>query len=168
MQHWNVLFSKPRKETQVCDQLAEEGIEAYLPLLPLLGGRRRSPRPLFPRYLFARLDGHPASPNSIKWLPGLTCVVSFGGEYAVVQDAVLDHIRRRLAERQERPPPRFRAGERVRLPADHPLSALDAVFEGSLSGGARARILLEFVGRLTRCEIDIDLLESADGPGWSR
>ena len=57
MENWYVLFTKPRKETQVIDQLEERGLRAYLPLLPaprcLL---HRSPRPLFPRYLFVQAD----------------------------------------------------------------------------------------------------------------
>lgn len=167
MQHWYVLFSKPRKESQVYEQFAQKGIEAYLPLLPAHSSRRRSARPLFPRYLFARLDMSSVSPSIIKWLPGLSRIVSFGGEYAVVHDDIIDHIRRRLAERQQKPRSPFRPGERVRLPADHPLAALDAVFEGSMSDGARARILIGVVGRLTRCEVDMSLLESGETPGWS-
>lgn len=159
MQHWHVLFTKPRKEAQVYEQLTQKEIEGYLPLLPPQG-RRRSPRPLFPRYLFACIDPSSVSPRTVRWLPGLTSIVSFGGEYAVVNDVVIEHIKRRLAEQKEQMRSPFRRGERVRLPADHPLSGLEATFEQALSGGARARILVEFLGRLAHGEVDTALLAS--------
>ena len=161
MKRWYVLYSKPRKEAFLRDELVRRGIEAYLPFLPP-SGRRRRPKPLFFRYLFAHLDMESVLPEIIKWLPGLTSFLSFGGQYAIIDDAIIEHIRRRVTQMEQHRDTPFRRGQRVRIAADHPMAMLDAVFDGSLSGGARAHILVQALGRLTRFEVDADWLEPAE------
>jgi len=161
MAGWYVLFAKPGKEAQVREQLARKGIRAYLPLLPpsrRRGGRRI--RPLFPRYLFAQLDLE-HTPSDVKWIPGLSCMVSFGGDYAVVSDELVEHIKSRLSVHREKRV-RFAQGERVTLPKDHPLAALDAVFDRPLSAGKRAIILIKTLGRIMRVDVDAAMLEPAE------
>ena len=154
MDSWYVLMTKPHKESLVCDQLAQHQLEVYLPLLPRRNASgARSVRPLFPRYLFARGIDEALPIEAIQWTPGLTCIVRLGDEYARLQDEIVEHIRMRLAQANgERCVP-YSPGERVRLPADHPLAALEAVFERPLSDGARAHVLVQVMGRLTRCEV---------------
>lgn len=173
MNRWYVLFSKPCKEFHVRDQLVERDLQVYLPLLPhskrarRAGRRRRWPRPLFPRYLFTRLDASQTSPSEVRWIPGLTGFVTLGGELATVEDSVIEHIRTRLEHIRTKAPVPYKQGQRVCLPADHPLAMLDAVFEKPLSDGRRACILIEVVGRLTRCEIDMDDLQAGDRAPFS-
>jgi len=96
----------------------------------------------------------------------------FGGEYALVSSTVLDYIRQRLAEMEQQVEAPFRHGQRVRIRGDHPLAELDAVFDRPLSGGARARVLVEWLGRATRCDVSTQDLEAVDnatrGPQDSR
>ena len=165
MKRWQVLFSKPHKEFLLRDELARRGVEAYLPLCPPAGRRTRS-KPLFFRYLFAYLDIRRVSPEIVKWLPGSTRFLTFGGEYAFVDDAVIQHIRVRLARLEQRGNVPFRRGQRVRIAADHPLAMLDAVFEKPLSGGARAHILVHALGRLMRCDVDTSALELVGEELW--
>ena len=168
MDRWYVLFSKPRREFQVRDQLLLREMEVYLPLLPLRKSvhqaqqSRTGTRPLFPRYLFARFDASQTSPSDVGWTPGLTGFVRLAGELATVGDEVIEHIRNRLSEIRTQTPAPFHRGQRVRLPKDHPLAPLDAVFEKPLSDGQRAYILIEALGRLIRCEVDMNDLEAAD------
>ncbi|NLD44969.1 MAG: hypothetical protein GX657_15920 [Chloroflexi bacterium] len=162
MGEWYVLYSKPRKERLLHDQLTQRGVEAFLPMFPP-HGRQQAPHALFPRYLFARLDADQMSPAVVNWLPGLTSFVRFGGEYAIVPDAVVSYVRRRAAEMQSRGAAPFLHGQPVRITGDHPLAQLSAVFDRPLSGGARARILIELLGRLTRCDVDVRDLEPIGG-----
>lgn len=173
MERWYVLFCKPRQEFHVRDQLSQKRFEPYLPVLPdppqrpPQPSRRRARRPLFPRYLFVRLDLTRTSPDVIRWTPGLCSFVTFGDAFATVGDEVIVHIERRLSQwRQEQRQP-FRPGERVRLRPDHPLGALDAVFERPLSDGARAQILLDFLGRLSRCQVAMEDLRPVEAPVWA-
>ena len=158
MMHWYVLHAKPHKERQVCKYLESEGFEAYLPLLPAGRRTRRKAVPFFSCYLFARLDGG-GHFSSVQWTPGLRTVVSFGGKHSVVPDDVVSAIKKRLdwmhQSRQTVYP--FKQGDRV-VVRTGPLADLEAIFEERLSSRDRARILVDCLGRWTRCEVDVDSL----------
>jgi transcriptional antiterminator RfaH len=167
MDKWYVLFSKPNQENQVRDQLLRRSVRVYLPFLPdARRARGARPRPLFPRYLFACLDLGIIAPDTVRWLPGLTSFVTFGDDYAMVDDALIAHIERRLAQMQHQAVSPFRPGQSVRLPPDHPMAMLDAVFEKPMSDQKRACILVTVLGRLTRCEVDMSLLQASDALAW--
>lgn len=165
MENWYVLFTKPNSETKVSDQLAERGMHPYLPLIPRpIEARPSRSRPLFPRYLFVRVDLSHTSPDTIRWIPGLIGFVTFGDDRAQVSDAIVAHLERRLLEMQSHPQIPFAPGQRVCFRADHPLAALDAVFEKPLSDQKRARILINVLGRLAHCEVAISDLRAAALP----
>ncbi len=163
MDRWYVLFTKPQKEHQVHEQLQRSGITSFLPLLPRRDReQRKRKKPLFPRYLFVRLNLETTSMDTIRWTPGLVAPVMFGGEYAFVDDSVISYIQKRLTELEQGAKSPFRRGDRVRIKGNHPLAALEAVFERPLSDAKRAWVLIEVLGRLTRCQVDIALLEPVD------
>lgn len=167
MDPWFVLSSKPRKEFQLRDELSQKGLCVYLPVRPALNLVKPGPRrALFPGYLFARLTTPELSLDAIRWTPGLAGVVSFGGEPASVDEPIIDYIRQRLAQMELQARIPFRKGQLVKLPADHPLAELDAVFEEPMSDGKRALVLIKALGRLTRCEIDMSHLQPADAREW--
>lgn len=95
LKNWIVVRSKPRSEKIAYAQLKEKGIEAYLPLLK--ERRKWSDRkkwvefPLFSSYLFAKIE----IKNSIFVLQthGVSCLVKFGEEIAIVQDEVVNAIK---------------------------------------------------------------------------
>lgn len=157
MNRWYVLFAKPKKETQVQQQLEEMDVGTFLPLMPRTRLRgRQVDRPLFPRYLFAQLQRFPGGVGAANWLPGLVCVVRFGGEYALVPSEVLDDMRWRLCVEEQRARTPFQRGQRLRLAADGPLGPLEVLFEQQLADGKRAHVLIEILGRLTRSEVSIE------------
>jgi transcriptional antiterminator RfaH len=169
MERWYVLMSKPRSELRACQHMRRKGMRVYLPLLPPSGmGRAPTPRPLFPRYFFAQLDLSRVLSDAVRWTPGLSGFVSFGPELATVSDMVIEHIKARLEQIADEPAKAFCQGQRVRIAAWHPLARLEGLFDKPLSDGQRARIFVEVLGRLTRCEVDMDALESVDAPIWSR
>ena len=163
MQHWLTLYTKPRMERQVSEILTGKGLETYLPLIYKYSKhrRRKEPSPFFPCYLFARVD--PISPEylSLQWTPGLRSIVRFGGKVARVPDEVITRIKERLAQLEKSgysESDRFKQGDRVRIEAG-PLKGLEAIFDRALSAAGRVRILLDILGRLTACEIELDWLE---------
>jgi transcription antitermination factor NusG len=95
LKNWIVVRSKPRSEKIAYTQLIVRGIEAYLPLLK--ERRKWSDRkkwvefPLFSSYLFARVE----IKNSIFVLQthGVSSLVKFGEEIAIVQDEVVNAIK---------------------------------------------------------------------------
>ncbi|MBC8345109.1 MAG: UpxY family transcription antiterminator [Candidatus Marinimicrobia bacterium] len=95
MEKWIAVRSKPRAEKVAFEQLEKKGIQAYLPLVRQK--RKWSDRmkwvelPLLPGYLFAKVE----LKNSIFVLQtyGVSTVVKFGGEVAVVHESVVKSIR---------------------------------------------------------------------------
>ena len=157
--HWCALYTKPHKERDVGSFLESKGYEVYLPAILVKRRGRKRPVPFFSCYLFARLDGS-AGFSSVRWTPGLRSVISFDHQPAIVPDDVISLLKERLARMQEsrhltHP---FKPGDRVTVRSG-PLADFEGVFEQGLSSRDRARILLDCLGRWTRCEVDIDSLK---------
>jgi transcriptional antiterminator RfaH len=163
---WYTVQTKPRAEHQVREALAGKGLTVYLPLIKVarVNPRARPIVPLFPCYLFVHVDLEQVGQSAINWVPGVIRLVSFGSEAVAVPEAVIEHVKRRLAEVEKSgefglgP---FRHGDHVRITTG-PLRDLDAVFDKRLSAKGRARVLIEFLGRLTATEVDVDALEKLD------
>lgn len=168
MECWYALYTKPRQEARVGEQLEAKGIECFVPLYT---ERRRGEaprsRPLFPCYLFARADLERVGVSFFRWLPGMRALVSFGGVPARVPEEAIALVRKRLAEVEACGgfrPARFRPGDRVRV-REGPLAGLEAVFEGPLEPSERVRILIRFLGECNRAEVPVEILEAAGERG---
>jgi transcriptional antiterminator RfaH len=159
MNHWYALHAKPHKERQVCRYLQGEGFEVYLPLYPAARRSRRRAVPFFSCYLFARLNGADHF-SKVRWTPGLRRIVSFGGKPACVPEEVICSIKEHLEwfwDTGQTVFP-FEKGDRVRV-RKGPLRDLEGIFQKRLSSRDRARILVDCLGRWSRCEVDIDDLK---------
>jgi len=155
MKHWYALYTKPHKEQQVCSSLESKGFETYLPTVKIRKNGNYKVTPFFSCYLFVRVD--PSNGLfSLRWTPGLRRVVTFGDQPAIVNDNVLSFLRQRLAKIEESgyEAYRFKPGDSVVITSG-PLRDFEAAFERGLSSGQRARILLDYLGRWTRCEVEI-------------
>lgn len=97
---WYALYTRPRHEKKVRDQLTEKNIETYLPLRRVL--RRWSDRkkwvdePLFRSYVFVHTEEE-ARLRALR-TPGVIRVVSFQGQPAKVRDEEIENIRWILKE----------------------------------------------------------------------
>jgi len=160
VKHWYALYTKPHKEDHVSSVLESRALETYLPTVRVRKNGRSQTEPLFSCYLFVRMDPADGIP-SVRWIAGLRRIVNFGHQPAVVPDGAISLVRRRLAEMAEAGYPRydrFEPGERVRIKAG-PLRDLEGIFDRSLSTSDRVRVLVDILGRLTPCEIEVDCLE---------
>jgi transcriptional antiterminator RfaH len=164
MKQWHLVHTKPRQEERALENLERQDYTCYLPRALLVrrvrGRPRRHVEPLFPRYLFIHLE-----PGVDNWAPlrstlGVSRVVRFGADAAVVPDALVAALRSRedrdgLCDLQVAPPA---AGDRVLL-VDGALAGLEGVFV-TRDGERRAVILLEIVGKATRVRVPSDWVES--------
>jgi transcriptional antiterminator RfaH len=159
MEHWYALYTKPHKEHHVGSFLKSRGLETYLPTVQVRKNGRRKVEPFFSCYLFARFDPSDALPG-IRWTPGLRRIVKYGGQLATVPDEVISSMRRRMAEKGEvsYQLPQFKRGDRVAIRSGA-FRDLEAIFDQSLSSRERARVLVEFLGRWTPCQVSLDWLE---------
>jgi len=100
--------------------------------------------PLFPCYLFARLDLQ-TDYFEVKYLAGVTGLVSAGADPIVVPDRIIEEIRARgvndVIEIHEVP---FESGQPVRV-VEGPFRGFEAIFERYLSGAERVAILLNTI-----------------------
>jgi len=167
---WYTVHTKPRAEQQVEAALTRKGLTVYLPMVKVarVNPRARPIMPLFPGYLFVQADLEQVGQSAINWAVGVANLVSFGGEPAVVPEAVIQHIQSRVVKVQQDGTfglGRLHKGDHVRITTG-PLRDLDAVFDQPLSAKGRARVLIEFLGRLTAAEVDLEALDKLDQRGW--
>jgi len=159
MEHWYALYTKPHKEHHVSSILESKGFETYLPTIRVRKNGKRKTEPFFSCYLFVRTDPAAGLPT-VRWTPGLRRIVSFGDQPAVVPDRAISLIGRRLAEMGELNYSgcRFKSGDQVVI-KDGPLKHFEAVFDRALSSRDRAMVLVDLLGRWTRCEVDVSCLK---------
>jgi transcriptional antiterminator RfaH len=166
MEHWYTLYTKPRTEYQVSQSLQTRGMQTYLPEIEVSSTRQgRTREPLFPCYLFVKLDFETVGLSQVRWTPGLRCIVGFGGRPAPLDDEVIDGIQRRLEDANAAgawPRHTLQPGDSVRI-THGPLSDLLAVVEAPTAPAERVRVLLNFLGRASRAHVSVSDLEKV-GP----
>jgi transcriptional antiterminator RfaH len=165
MRHWHVVQSKPQQADRVAAQLVELlGIEVYNPKIEVRVVRGASKalrvRPLFPNYLFARLD-LPAEWKTITFTRGVARVLGGWEDPRSVDDAVIEAIREQ-ERRKDRLISyyRFRAREPV-VVRSGPLKDVHGLFDRYVDEGGRVRILLSLVGFAAAVEIEAEQLEKS-------
>ena len=91
---WLAIYTKPRHEKIVANELERRGVEIFLPLLR--ERRKWSDRkkwvefPLFKSYLFAKNN---KGKHLFHDIPGFVRVVKFGGDTAIVQESEIKAIK---------------------------------------------------------------------------
>jgi len=153
---WHLIHTKPRQEALALTNLSRQGFECYMPMLRLQKIRQRKTaivaEPMFPRYLFIRLDtsGTGQSWSPIRSTLGVNQLVRFGGQPAKVDGQLIDLIRSR---EQDRPPePFFSKGENVTV-ADGPFAGLEAIYQNT-DAESRSMILLNILSKPVSMRID--------------
>lgn len=149
--HWHLVHTKPRQEKCALENLERQGYQCYLPILPIEKLRQGvvtvDDEPLFPRYLFIRLD-HGNSAKS--WAPvrstkGVSRLVIFGTEAAKVDDYLIELLQQQQALVQTEPQRLFIPGEKVEI-RDGPFAGLEGIYQMS-DGERRVIVLIELLSR---------------------
>jgi transcriptional antiterminator RfaH len=167
MRNWHLLYTKPHKEPLVHAQLDDRGYEVFFPYVQRDRGYNRGVRlePIFPQYLFVNVDLISAEANGLRSLPGMRTIVDFGGQPAVIPDAVVHDLRGRLETYGDKilrkSESLFTPGQHVEV-TDGPFIGFDAVYQRSLSGGQRVQILLDMMGSWTRMQLSVDRIKAVD------
>jgi transcriptional antiterminator RfaH len=153
---WYLIHTKPRQEALALTNLSRQGFECYMPMLRLEKIRQRKTvlvaEPMFPRYLFIRLD---TSSSGQSWSPirstlGVNQLVRFGGQPAKVDGQLIDLIRSR--EQGTHAQPLFTAGDNVTV-ADGPFAGLEAIYQNT-DAESRSMILLNILSKPVAMRID--------------
>jgi len=96
MPAWYLLYTKPKHERRVAEQLEKKNIPLYLPLMKVK--RQWHDRmkvvnmPMFPSYIFVELGNHGDYFESLN-CDGTVCFVSVGKESARVRPDVINNLK---------------------------------------------------------------------------
>ena len=151
MRHWYVVHAQAHGETRALKNLERQDYEAWLPLYKKkrrhAGRVEMVHRPLFPRYLFVRVDMEVE-----RWRPILS---TFGVSRLVgglegpqpIGDDVVEGLKDRAGEDGlfDLGLPRLKDGDPVRI-SDGPLADLEGIFQAE-NDAERVLVLLKLMGR---------------------
>ena len=163
---WYVVQTQVNSEAKAARNLLGQGFEIYLPrYLKRRSHARKVEKiatPLFPRYLFVRIDMATQRWRSVQSTFGVSRLVLNGSDPARVPQQVLRLLKAREDESgyvrlDQRP--KFALGERVRVLAGVFAENL-ALFDG-LADHDRVAILLDLLGRKVRVSIEADMVAAA-------
>lgn len=163
---WYVVQTQVNAEAKAVRNLLRQGFEPYLPrYLKRRSHARKIDRvaaPLFPRYLFVRVDAVSQRWRSIQSTFGVSHLVLNGSEPARISKQIVAALKAREDEggfikldlRRQ-----FSLGAKVRVLAGAFADNL-GLFDG-LCDRDRVAILLDFLGRQVRVSLDADMVAAA-------
>jgi transcriptional antiterminator NusG len=146
---WFVVQTKPGNEHRVETNLFNQEIEVFLPLLETFqysnGKMVQKIKPLFPNYLFAKLDIN-LHYYKVKWTRGVNKILGNGDGPISISGKVVETIKERtgkdnLVKLEEE----WKEGDQVRINSG-PFKDLVGVFQKKMSDNGRVRILLNLIG----------------------
>jgi transcription antitermination factor NusG len=159
---WYAVFTMARHEKKIAWHFKQREIESFLPLYK---ARHRWKNrctvalelPLFPNYLFVRIDPHERL--RVLSVPSVVSIVSVGREPLPVADQYISALRDGLISCRIEPHPGLDVGERVRI-----IRGAMADMTGVLDrrkNTFRVVLSLEMIGRSVAVEVDLADIEPA-------
>jgi transcriptional antiterminator RfaH len=148
---WYLVHTKPRQEKTALQNLEQQGYECYLPMLSAEKLRQRVlsviDEPLFPRYLFIRLDTGLSAKGwgPIRFTKGVSRLVSFGNEPAKIDDRLVHLLHSQENTHQTQPQRLFSNGERVMI-VEGAFAGLEAIYQLT-DGEGRVMVLIELISK---------------------
>jgi len=147
--NWYVVQTKPGDEHRVNTHLLNQEIETFLPLLETHqynnGKIVERIRPLFPNYLFARLD-LTTHYYKVKWTRGVSKILGFGDGPVPISEKVVHTIKERAGQNNfVKLEEEWKEGDIVQITSG-PFKELTGIFQKRMSDKGRIRILLSLIG----------------------
>jgi transcriptional antiterminator RfaH len=146
---WYVILTKPGDEDRVKTNLHNQEIETFLPLLETYqycGGKMvQRIKPLFPNYLFARLDLE-LHYYKVKWTRGVSKILGSGDGPVPISGKVIQTIKERSGEDNiVKLEAELKDGDAIQITSG-PFKNLGGVFQKMMPSKGRVRILLSLIG----------------------
>jgi transcription antitermination factor NusG len=153
--HWYALYTCPRHEKRVAQQIEQRKISCFLPLYKSVrrwkDRRKELELALFPGYVFVRVALRDRL--DVLNLPGVVRLVTFNGRPAELPENELESLRRGLAGRVPMAPhPYLKVGRRVRLNSG-PMAGLEGILYRR-KHGLRLVVSVEMLMRAVAVEVD--------------
>jgi transcriptional antiterminator RfaH len=162
---WYVVHCKPREDERAQEHLERQGFTCFLPRLSvekLKKGRKVEVRePLFPRYLFVKLDRVNDNWYAIRSTRGVIQIVRFNEYPLPVQDEIVEMIRDRLANGARPRVPLLQPGEHVRI-TEGAFAHLEAIFVAN-DGNERVMLLMNILHSEQTLSFPISSIQKVQG-----
>jgi transcriptional antiterminator RfaH len=154
---WVVLRTRPRSELFAAQAVAAKGVESFVPMLPSSGGGARSgSKPLFPGYVFARVQSPAEELPRVRCAPGVAYVLPRNAPAAFLADGLVEAVRARAtATAQHRAELNLKRGDPVTI-VSGPFRWIEALFDRRLNDRGRVRILLNLVHGSATVDVSAD------------
>ncbi|MCG7536357.1 transcription/translation regulatory transformer protein RfaH [Pseudoalteromonas sp. OOF1S-7] len=151
MECWYLLYCKPKQEQRAQDNLRSQGIESYLPRLSKrkTACSRVTLQPLFPRYLFVRLDPFSIQISAVRNTRGISDFVRCGIRLQMVPEALIVELKDR-AKREQRC--ELNRGDTVLL-TEGCFKDLHAIYQQS-DGDSRSILLVKLLNQQAKIVVD--------------
>ena len=158
---WYAAYTSANHEKSVANQLASRGVEHFLPLYDSIrkwkDRRVKIQLPLFSGYVFVRFAMH--DKLNVLQIPGVACLVSFGGRAVSVPEEDLQRIRKLLnAGVAARPHLYLTVGKPVRVKSG-PLKGFEGIIV-KRKNATRFVLSIDLLRRSVTVDVDGMELES--------
>jgi transcriptional antiterminator RfaH len=163
--HWYVVYSKPHKENAAKFHIAAKGLEVFFPrlLLPRSARKTHAIIPLFPNYLFVRMNVETEEYAYVSWSPGVSRVIGFNGRPAPMDEEVLSFLQSKSdPDGIIKAESKLRSGQEVRI-TDGPFTGLMGIIRNPPDAKGRVKVLLNLLNRPAAVDLPIEFIETT----WS-
>lgn len=157
---WLAYYTAPRHEKAVAKQFQCRSVDYFLPLVRQSrrwknGVRAKIEEPLFPGYVFARVQ--PRLYFHVLNVPGVVSVVGPSRHPSVLDDEEIDSLRAGLAERNGRPHPFLTVGQKALIVAGA-FAGKTGILTRELTS-LRVVLTMDAIMKSFSIEVDADELE---------
>ena len=148
--YWLLLQTKSREEGRAQEQLENQGCSVFCPYIGVekisRGKRQVQQEPLFPGYLFLKIDDEQSSTSftSIRSTRGVSKIVRFGEDYTKLPQNLIDSIEERVSQThthlsKNTPQP----GDKINI-TEGPFKGMEAIYQQA-DGAMRSMVLINLL-----------------------
>jgi transcription elongation factor/antiterminator RfaH len=156
LRRWYVIYSKPHKEEFAEFHLRLKGLEVFFPrlLTPESLRSRRRIVPLFPNYLFVRIQIS-REYHYVHWSPGVKRIVGFNGNPTPLDEEIMDFLMQQAnSEGIITARSNLRAGQEVQI-SGGPFDGLVGIIQEPPGVKGRVKVLLNLLNREVKAEVPV-------------
>ena len=167
MERWYAMHTKTQYERRAAELLQQNEILTFLPEIPVIRERASNEQqPLFPGYIFVRLDLQERSSSDWRWVTGVRYLVGYGETPVPLPEQVIAMLASQVAEMQENPLAipaelRLQRGDKVRI-KEGPFAGLVGILNSRYTPEKRVEILLQAMQGAMRVRIAASSLERVE------
>lgn len=163
MSSWFLIYCKSRQEVRAEENLVRQGFDVFRPTINVVKAKigcqnTVKSEPLFPGYLFIKVDPSVKSIGPVHSTLGVSNFVKFGDSYAVASDTLIDNIKLNV-DRQNvftKDGHSLKSGDEIYVHG-HGFDQVKAIYCNAC-GYERAIILMTILGRESKLMVPTNCL----------